>query len=257
MSPIVALLLTGFTEARRNRVTVVIGAFAGVMILMTTVFLNTTAFTLDRAVTDFGLGVMNWLLVALSVYLSVGMLSREIEKRTVFLVVSRPISREAFVVGRYLGIGLTLTAMLVPMGALYVSQVVLFEVDLTKAMFASLVGLWAELWVLAAMGVFFSSFSGQLVSGISVVGLYFVGHLSPELYWLSDKLSATSPVVSAVLKAGYYVLPNLDRLDFRPLAAVAGDVSWIDVGTSVAWSGVWSVIFVTLATLAFRSRDFK
>ena len=92
MSVIVALTKAGFREAIRNRVTVVVGVFAIALILLTTVVMNVTIFSLDRVVTDFGLGVLSFILIGLAVFMSVAMLSREIERRTVFLVVSRPLS---------------------------------------------------------------------------------------------------------------------------------------------------------------------
>lgn len=249
-----ALARAGFIEARRNRVTVIVGAFALLLILMTTVVLNTTVFTLERVVTDFGLGVMSVLMVALTLFLSVGMLSREIERKTLFLVVSRPISRASFVLGRYLGVVLTLTLIWLIMGALYLSQVLLFEVPITSSMVASMLGVWVETLLLAALGLMFSSFSGQIVATVCMVGLYFIGHSAPDLY---DLASRTPPALSAVVRAVYYLTPNLDRLDFRPQAAAQAP---IDVGQALVSGGyslAWTVLFLVAASAIFSRRDFK
>lgn len=255
MKVLLALVAAGFTEARRNRVTVVLGVFAAVMILLTTVVLNTTIFTLDRAVTNFGLGVMSALLVGITLYLSVGMLSREIEKRTLFLVISRPISRKTFVVGRALGVGATLTALLVVMSALYATQVVFFEVPPTWAMVAAVGGLWVELLVLASLGIFFSSFAGQLVSGISVMGLYFIGHLTPDLFRWAQR--SDGGVVSALAKVAYRVLPNLDRFDYRDDAAYGLAIDGAEFAMTAVYGLAWCTVLLTAAAAIFSRRDLK
>ncbi len=99
--------------------TLIVVAFALVMIASTSVILNMTVFTFDRVATDFGLGVMSLLLVGLAIFLGSTQLSREIEKRTVFLVLGKPLSRTNFVLGRVLGTVLTLWAMLAAMTALF------------------------------------------------------------------------------------------------------------------------------------------
>lgn len=255
MKPVLALMFSGFTEARRNRVTVVIAAFAATLILLTTVVLNTTVFTLDRAVTDFGLGVMSLLMVGLTVFLTAGMMSGEIERRTVFLVMSRPISRLQFVMGRFLGMVLTLTVLVLAMTVLYASQLVYFDVPTSTAVPAAIVGLWAELVVLASMGVFFSSFTSRIVASICLVGLYFLGHVTPDIYQLSQ--TAKSDAVRLAAKLLYRVVPNLDALDFRSEAAWASHVPLGDVAYALLTALGWTVVFLAGAGLTFGRRDFR
>lgn len=255
MRVILALMLAGFREALRNRITVVVGVFAGVLILLTTLVMNTTVFTLDRAVTDFGLGVMALLLAALSMFLSVGMLSREIEKRTVFLVMSRPISRTQFVVGRYLGMMLTLTVLLLAMTALYFLQVLTFGVKPTGAMAAAVLGLWVELFILSALGLLLSASAGQLVGALSLVGVYLGGHLSPDLFALAQR--SDLPGLALVCRILYAVVPNLDRLDYRVEAAWESTISLPELASSCGVGAAWALLFLSVASLVFSRRDFR
>lgn len=255
MNAIWALTLAGFREALRNRVTVVFGVFAVVLILLTTLVLNTTVYTLDRAVTDFGLGVMSLLLVGLAIFLSVGMLSREIEKRTVFLVMSRPISRTQFVVGRYLGIVVTLTSLLLAMTVVYYLQVLLFGVAPTSAMAASLVALWVELCLLSAAGLLLSASAGQLVAALALIGTYLIGHLAPDLYALSQRPGA--PLLAGLCRVLYAVVPNLDRLDYRVEAAWAASIDGVEFMSSLATGAAWTVVFLLAAAWVFSRRDFR
>jgi hypothetical protein len=108
--------------------------------------------------------------------------------------------------------------------------------------------------VLSAMGLFFSTFAGPITATVSVVSLYLVGHWSRDLYALSATLP--SPL-SAVARGVYYVLPNLDRLDFKAYATYRQVVDTGEVLTSGATALSWAVLFVGAAALVFQKRDFK
>ncbi|MFL5319158.1 MAG: ABC transporter permease subunit, partial [Myxococcaceae bacterium] len=93
MNGLLPIAWNGFREARRNRVTVVVAAFAVAILLCSTLVSEVTVATFDRVLTDFGLGSMSLIMVFLAIFLSCGVLSREIERRTIFMVVSKPVSR--------------------------------------------------------------------------------------------------------------------------------------------------------------------
>jgi len=203
-----AMAWNGFREARRNRVTVVVAGFAAVMLLSTNLVADVTVITFDRVLTDFGLSVMAFIEVGLAIYLSCGLLPKEIERRTLFLVVSRPISRGQFLVARLAGNLLTLWILMGAMVALMSLELRLFHSPLTQPMLAAVLGLAVELLVLSAAGFFFSSFAGQVVSAICTVALYFAGHLSIELWRIADKQTG---VTRALIRALYYPLPTSRR----------------------------------------------
>jgi Cu-processing system permease protein len=181
MHPFIALAFNGFREARRNRVTVVVGVFALALLLSTTLVVAVTINTFERVVTDMGLGAMSLTLVLLAIFLSSGLLSREIERRTIFLMVSKPISRGAFLVGRLMGNMLTLTVLQAAMAGLFFLLVVSYGYPITQAHLVATVMLWFELWVLSGVGFLMSSFSSQMVSAFVTVGVYFAGHLSGDI----------------------------------------------------------------------------
>lgn len=249
-----AIVRATVIEALRNRVTVVVAAFAVALILMTQVVVNVTAMTLDRAITDFGLGAMSVLLVALSLYLSIGTLQRDFDRRALAVVLARPISRGQFLVGRYLGILATLAALLLAMSVLYLAQLLIFGVQLRAAIPAAILGLLIELGVLSALGIFFSTFAGTLSSIICVAALYAVGHVPNDLYNLSYKFS---PLMRAAARGIYWGIPNLDRLDFRVAAAHALAIDWATFTVSAAYGLAWAVGLLGVAVAIFSTRDVR
>lgn len=255
MSNVLIIALAGFTEARRNRVTLIIVAFALVMLLSTTLVINLTVFTIDRVATDFGLGVMSLLLVGLAIFLSSSQLSREIDRRTIFLVLSRPVSRAQFVVGRTAGTVLTLWAMLAAMAALFFAQASLLRLEITQAQAAAIGGLAVELVFLASMGALFSSLTSPLVSSLSSIGLYLIGHGATDLWEIASR--SKSEAVQQIGRAIYWVIPQLDRLDYRLAAAYAMPIDWQGFGVSTAYAFGYAGALLVAAVVVFDRVDFK
>ena len=255
MSAFTAMMWNGFREARRNRVTVVVGVFAAVVLLSSTLVTEVTVATFDRVLTDFGLGMMSIILVFLTIFLSSSLLSREIERRTIFLVVSKPVSRAQFLLARLAGTMLTLGVLLVAMTLVFLSQLLLFGATITQTQLLASAGLWFELLVLSSVGILFSSFAGPAVSAIATTGMYFTGHLTGDLYQLASR--SESVAVRAVGKTLYYLLPNLERVNFRPQATYALPVDASTFFSGVGYSVAWALVLTTLAIFIFERRDFR
>ena len=255
MSSFLALSLNGFREARRNRVTVLIAAFALALLLATTLITEITVSTFDRVITDFGLGVMSILLVFLAIYLSAGGLSRDIERRTIFLVMSKPLSRTTYVLSRLSGNMLTLAILLVAMSVLFAFEIVIHRSPLTWIHAIAIIGLYLELLVISSVGFLLSSFATPLVSALVSAGVYFAGHLSGDIFRLGEQ--SESPVIAFLAKLTYYVLPNLQRFNFRPQAAHSIEVPISEVLSAGGFAFAWSAVLLVIATQIFERRDFK
>jgi Cu-processing system permease protein len=250
-----AIAYNGFREARRNRVTLVLAFFAGLLLLSSSLITDITVFTFDRVLIDIGLGGMSLILVLLAIFLSTGLLSREIERRTIFMVVTKPVSRGTFLVARLAGNMLTLTVLLVVMGALLLLEFKLLKTAITWPTVLAMGMLWFELLVLSALGFLMSSFAGQMTSTFVTVSLFFVGHLSGDIYGLARR--SKNEALQVLGKVVYYVLPNLERLNLRAQASygvvVPGKV-WV---VSCVYALGYTAVLVWLAVLLFRRRDFR
>jgi ABC-type transport system involved in multi-copper enzyme maturation permease subunit len=255
MGPFVALAFNGFREARRNRVTLLVAIFALAMILSTTLVLEVTVGTFDRVLTDVGLGAMSLMLVLLTIFLSSGLISREIERRTIFLMVSKPLSRGAFLVGRLLGNMLTVTVLQLAMAALFFLMMFFYNSPISPAHLAAVSMLWFELWVLSGVGFLMSSFSSQMVSAFVTVSIYVAGNLASDIYSLASK--SKSEAVQSLGKAVYYLLPDLSRFNFRPHATYYASVSSSELLSSAAYGMAYTGVLVALAVLLFNRRDFR
>ncbi|MHA7633273.1 ABC transporter permease [Corallococcus sp. M7] len=255
MSAFTAMMWNGFREARRNRVTVVVAVFAAIVLLSSTLVTEVTVTTFDRVLTDFGLGMMSLILAFLAIFLSCGLLSREIEKRTIFLMVSKPVSRTQFLLARLAGTMLTLGVMLVAMTLIFLSQLVLFRTPIHSTHLVAAGALWVELLVLSSAGILFSSFSGPAVSSICTTGVYFAGHLAGDLYEITSY--SESQFIRWLGRIAYYMLPNLERMNFKPHATYELPVSATSLLSAVGYGAAWAAVFTALAMFIFERRDFR
>lgn len=255
MSQVLTLALNGFKESRRNRVTTVVFLFAFVIIFSATFSLELTVATFERVLTDVGLGVMSLIVVFISIFLSSALIPREIERRTVFLIVSKPVSRAAFVVGRLLGNLLTVAFLVAIMASLLVLQVWWDGTPVRPSLLAGVYGIFLEAVLMSCVGFAVASRSSQFVTAIITTGLFFIGHLSTDLYRYASKAEAMlGKVIGLTL---YYALPNLERLDFKQRATYAEPTTLGELALATAYTLGYSVVMVVLAAALFEKRDFK
>jgi ABC-type transport system involved in multi-copper enzyme maturation permease subunit len=255
VSPLVAVTLNGFREARRNRITMVVIFFALAMIFSSTLAMDLTIFTFTRVMTDVGLGVMGLIANFLAIFLGTGQLPREIERRTIYMVASRPLSRGTFLLGRFLGNLLTVYFVIAAMTLLFVLQLFVFYESFTQPQLAALIGLCCEVALVSAIGFAFASVSSQVVSSLATTGLYFIGHLMPDLRQMSER--SPSSAVRLLARVGTVVLPDFDRLNLKQRATYAITTSATELAQVLMYTLGYTAIVLVVAGWLFERRDFR
>jgi Cu-processing system permease protein len=109
--------------------------------------------------------------------------------------------------------------------------------------------------LLTAVGQLCSVLSSQLVAALTSVGLYLLGHLAEDLYFIATR--SPSAFVQSAGKAAYYLLPNLSRVNFRGAAAYEHAIDWSVFAGSVTYILGYAAVLLMFTTFAFDRRDFK
>ena len=252
---IFAIAWNGFSEARRNRVMVVLVAFAVVLLLSTTWVMRVTVFTLDRVLVDVAMGAMSFVLILMSIYLTVGSFSRELKERSACLVLAAPISRTHFLAGRYFGNVFTLFVLQLLMVCVFFIQMKFLKVTLTQSQVAALIGMASQLLLFSSIGMFLSCLCSQVVAGTLLILVYIVGNQTDELFFMAER--ASGGLIYFLGKGLYYFLPNLHRSDFKLQASYGVDVPWAEVFFSLGYSVAYAVFALMAAALVFQRRDFQ
>jgi ABC-type transport system involved in multi-copper enzyme maturation permease subunit len=247
-----------FREAVRDRVLYNLVLF--VLILTgAAVFIGELSGGQERKIiVDLGLSAMLLFGVFIAIFVGVGLVYKEIERRTVYAIFSKPVGRAEFLIGKYLGLCLTLLINVAVMGGgvslalVYVSR---GWDPLALSIWPAVLLIYIELMILTAVALLFSSFSSPALSALLAFFAFIIGHFSADLKGLSSPMGS---VAARWLFAGlYYLLPNLANLAFITPAAHGELPSAGNVAVTVLYSLVYVVVILAAATMIFSRRNFK
>ena len=256
-----AIALNTFREAVRIRV------LYGILVLVVganlmTLVLGQLASTTDEAriARDVGLAGISLFGSLTAIFLGVFLLYTEVQRRTIHAIVSKPIERWEFVAGKYAGMALVLT-VLVAVFAVAMTGLLLWQGFGISASIGKAIALaWVEVLVVAAIAIFFSSFSTPFLSGIFALGVWVIGRLTPDI---ERAAQSATPAIRWTAKAALQILPDLHLFAVSGRTAddvhvsVHGDfVSWAYVGMSSLHGLGWIAGLLALAALLFHRRDF-
>ena len=181
---------------------------------------------------------------------------KEIEKRTVYSIFSKPIGRGEFIVGKYLGLCLTLLVNVVIMGiGVTLALVYVGGGRLIGGVWAAVLLIFLELTIVTAVAIMFSSFSTPALSALLTFFVFLIGHFSASLLDLATSLGSRSAVW--LFTAIYFLLPILSNFRFLANSANGGAPTLAWIGTAAAYALVYDVIIMTITVVIFSRRNFK
>ena len=256
MNRIPVIARNTFREAVRDRVLYNLVVFV-LLITGSAIFLGElTAGQEARTIVDFGLGAMLVFGTFISIFVGVSLVSKEIERRTIYAIFSKPIGRGEFIVGKYLGLCLTLLVNVLIMGA-GVSLAILYVGgrSLAFSIWGAITLIFLELMILTAVAILFSSFSSPALSALLTFFIFIIGNFTQSLRDFAANLG--SQFTKLFFEALYYLLPNLSFYSFRTNAAHGDVPTAATLGGGILYAVVYIVILLTVTVFIFSRRNFK
>lgn len=200
-------------EALRDRILYTIVFFCFFMISLSLILDEITVGQQTKIIKDFGLSIMSLFGAMLSIFVGINLLYKEIEKRTVYNIISKPVKRYEFIMGKYMGLTLTLFIIELSMGFVLILMDSFFEglssLNIAKAVFFVII----EVSLVTAIAIFFSSISTPILSGIFTFSIYVIGHFTNTLMEISHEMKGR--FLKIFIKFIYYLLPNLENFNLR------------------------------------------
>ena len=247
-----------FREAVRDRVLYNLVLF--VLILTgAAVFIGELSGGQERKIiVDLGLSAMLLFGVFIAIFVGVGLVYKEIERRTVYAIFSKPVGRGEFLLGKYFGLCLTLLVNVAVMGAgvslalVYVSH---GWDPLALSIWPAILMIYVELMILTGIALLFSSFSSPALSALLTFFIFVIGHFSADLKSLANSMGGSA--ARWLFAALYYLLPNLGNLSFITPAAHGQLPGGSQVAVGLLYSVIYIIVILAVATMIFRHRNFK
>lgn len=243
-----------FRESLRDRVLLTLIVFAVVAMGAAKVVQPVALGEADKIVKDIGLSAITFFSVLIAILVGGRIVYREVEKRTVYLVLARPVRRREFILGKYFGLLAVLYVSVLAMTAVFYIVLAVTGVGASPALLWSVLMTGCELALITALAVFFSTFVTPIAGSVFTMVLYFIGHSTLLLKQLAAM--SPSPVVKAVGLVLYYVLPNLENFNIRGDVVHSAPLDPRVLLLSVAYAAVYSLTLLLIATGMFRRKDF-
>lgn len=252
---ILVIAINVFREVIRDRVLYLVGFYALAMVLANQLLPEIAAATEQKILLDLGLAAMSLLGLVIAVFVGTGLVNKEIEKRTVFVLIAKPVSRTEFVIGKHWGLSAVLAVLIAAMTAiaLLVFQFGRVPYSLRDIVISSSF-LFLQLSLITAVAIGFGVFTSSLLATLFTFAVYLMGNLSRDLVAFG-KL-AKNPSIEAVTRGLYLVLPDLARLDLKNQAVYhlipSPEVLLINAGYGL----LYTVLVLAIASLIFSIREF-
>ena len=252
---ILAIAMNTWREAVRNKLLYTLLFFA-LLLIAVSVFVATLSYVeRERILQDIGIAAIRLFGVAIAVFVGVGLIHREVDRRTVYTILSKPLSRTEFLIGKYVGLVFTVWMQMGVMIVAFAGVSLAMDAPLGAVHAAAFALTGVELALMVAVATLFSAFTTPMLASYFSVGVWVVGHLTRNLRDLGA--ASDSGAVAAITAAIHRVLPDLEAFNLSTEAAHGLAVTASDVLLPVAYGAGYAVILLVIATLIFERRDFR
>ena len=268
MMTIARIAANVFKESVRDKVLYSLVLFAVLLIAASLLLSQITAGQEIKIIKDLGLAAISIIGLCIAVFIGIGLVSKEVERRSIYSLIAKPVTRAQLVLGKYCGLTLTLAANMVVMAAAlyavlgYMTWGVPADVRaawdapaLDPALLKALALIFAELMLVTALALFFSTFSSPMLSAALTFGLYIVGHFSGDLRNFQQVVD--SRAAAALARGLYWVLPNLAQFDVKSDVVHGVHVPAGYLAMTAAYAALYISMLLAIAALIFSRRDFK
>ena len=257
-----------FRESVRDKVLYSLVLFAILLMAASYLIGQVTAGQDVKIIKDLGLAAMSIFGLFIAVFIGIGLVSKEVERRSIYSLLAKPVQRHHIVAGKYCGLVLTLVVNVAIMtaalylvlaymswGEVYTQLKGYDPKTMDPAMLKAVLLILVELAVITAIALFFSTFSTPIMSAVFTFGLYIVGHFSADLRDFGQVVD--NPATARLARALYWVLPNLAALDVKAQVVHGVPVSAGYMAVTVAYAVTYIAVLLAAAMFIFSRRDFK
>jgi ABC-type transport system involved in multi-copper enzyme maturation permease subunit len=242
-------------EAVRNKLLYTLLFFAMAVIGCAVLVASLSYVEGGRIIQDVGLAAIRIFSLGISIFVGIGLIHNEVERRTIYTILSKPLSRAEFLVGKYFGLLLTVWMQVAIMGVAFVVVSLASGSPLGSGHFWALFLLSMELAVIVGVATLFSSFTTPLLASLFTVGIWAVGHLTRDLLALGRQADAAN--VQRVAEVLYRVLPDLEMFNVTIEAVHGLPIAGADIVLPMLYAFGYATVLIGMAIAVFKKRDMK
>lgn len=246
-----------FREVVRDRILWIIGFYALLLGIASQILPQIAGATDDKIFLDFGLAAMSVLGLIVAIFVGTGLVNKEIEKRTVLVLIAKPISHSEFITGKHLGLSAVLAALISAMTVIYLLLLQVSRIDYPLgSILLAVVYLFLQLCLITAIAITLGVFTSSVLATMLSFGVYLMGNLSQDLVAFG-RLSK-NPGLESMTQKLFLVLPDLSRLDLKNQAIYGSEAlpNPLTLLTNAGYGLIYTVLVLAIAIIIFSRREF-
>lgn len=253
MNTTILIAVNTFKETIRNKILYNILFFALGIILLSISFGEWSVFSRVQVMQDFGLATMSVAGLLLAIFIGVGMLGKEISSRTLYNVLVKPVERYQFVIGKWLGLLMTLFLNFAIMTGVFWIVIEFMGAKVNPSLLGAILLIWVELAVIVSVAILFSTMTTTMLAALFTLAFYLAGHYN-DLIGL-DLVENRNPILATILRGIYYLLPNLEHFNIRTRIIYELGLPSGFIEFSVLYGLLYTALFLLAACVIFEKRD--
>jgi len=252
---IITIAVNTFKEAVRNKILYSLLIFALLMIGSSVFVSSLSVGDQTKIIIDMGLAMISIFGTLISIFVGIGLVYQELEKRTIYTIIAKPIKRSQFLIGKYFGLILTLLVEIAVMAGGFLLLLFFFlnsfDANILKAIYL----IFLELMLITSVALLFSSFSTPILSGIFTISFFVIGHLTYDLKVLvaESKMNSLRYFTNFL----YYAFPNLENFNIKGRVVHHLPVGWDYMIFTTFYGLFYLALLLSLSIIIFQGRDFK
>jgi ABC-type transport system involved in multi-copper enzyme maturation permease subunit len=206
---------------------------------------------------NLGLAAISVFGLLMAIFIGIGLVSKEIERRTIYNILSKPVSRAEFILGKYAGLLLTLLVNTAIMTAGFYLALAFEKKGLTLGDLSLLVAVYfilLQLAIVVGVAIFFSCISTPILSAVFTFSLFVIGNLSSDIRWFGQQ--SQSLWLEKATSALYYLLPNFSNFNVISQVAHGARIPGLLVAANTCYAFLYIAVLVSGSVLIFEEREF-
>jgi ABC-type transport system involved in multi-copper enzyme maturation permease subunit len=255
MNRLLALSSNTFREAIRDRILYSLLFFAALVLLGSLAMEQISLGDREKVVRSFAFGAIRFFGILIALFLGVSLVHKELERKTIYTIASKPIHRGTFLVGKYLGLMAVLALEVLIMAVLYLGLTGLTQGMPTLPFWTAILMLMLELSLLVAWCMLFSAYSSPTVATFFSIAVLVIGNVADDIWTFGQQ--SESEAVQSASEVLYWLLPNFQVLNGSDLAVHNSAMGPEQFFASLCYGVGYTVAVMSLAVMVFSKKDFK
>ncbi len=243
-----------FKKAMRSKIFVFILLFALGLLLISRLLESLTFTAQTKIIKNIGLASISFFTALIVIFIGGESICGEIERKTIYIPLSKPVSRINLILGNFLGIIWAALLALIISSSIFFLTLFLGEHTITPSIFEALFLVFMEVMVIISIAIMFSSFaSSSTVSILLSFFIYILGHLNPQLRFLGEETKSTMGKWS--IKIISWILPNLEYFNVRGKAVENIFIDGSYIGKVILYGLLYTFVMLIITYLIFQKRE--